>query len=146
MGSSVRHREAAVALLFKERYIGQKMGGGYNWTWPQIPSLTAMKYQRHGYVEARPFLPGERLSGRKGCERNVKGYHELRQSLDRERKIMAAAMAPPEPKDRRGAKNWILQKSCWRQNFSFERGSLPQLHCQPYWILFLCLTFVDIYH
>ena len=26
------------------------------------------------------------------------GYHELRQSLDRERKIMAAAMAPPEPK------------------------------------------------
>ena len=27
------------------------MGGGYNWTWPQIPSLTAMKYQRHGYVE-----------------------------------------------------------------------------------------------
>merc|ERR1712156_1313448 len=78
--------------------IGQKMGGGYNWTWPQIPSLTAMKYQRHGYVEARPFLPGERLSGRKGCERNVKGYHELRQSLDRERKIMAAAMAPPEPK------------------------------------------------
>ena len=30
------------------------------------------------------------------------------------------------------------------QDFSFERGSLPQLHCQPHWILFLCLAFVDI--
>ena len=29
------------------------MVGGYNWTWPQIPSLTAMKYQRHGYVQVR---------------------------------------------------------------------------------------------
>ena len=47
---------------------------GYNWTWPQIPSLTAMKYQRHGYVERRPFQVGERLSGRKDLEKNVKGY------------------------------------------------------------------------
>ena len=30
-----------------------RMVGGYNWTWPQIPSLTAMKYQRHGYVQVR---------------------------------------------------------------------------------------------
>ena len=28
----------------------------------------------------------------------TQGYHELRQSLDQERKNMAAAMAPPEPK------------------------------------------------
>merc|ERR1712203_266589 len=76
----------------------KEMGGGYNWTWPQIPSLTAMKYQRHGYVQARPFLPGERFSGRKGCEINVKGYHELRKSLDRERKNMKEALAPPESK------------------------------------------------
>merc|ERR1712026_463704 len=33
---------------------------GYNWKWPQIPSLTAMKYQRHGYVERRPFEIGDR--------------------------------------------------------------------------------------
>merc|ERR1712080_84997 len=72
------------------------MVGGYNWTWPQIPSLTAMKYQRHGYVQARPFLPGERFSGRKGCEQNVKGYNELRQSLERERIKMATALAPPK--------------------------------------------------
>ena len=32
---------------------------GYNWTWPQIPSLTAMKYQRHGYVDVRPFQLGK---------------------------------------------------------------------------------------
>ena len=47
---------------------------GYNWTWPQIPSLTAMKYQRHGYVQRRPFEIGERLSGRRQLEKNVKGY------------------------------------------------------------------------
>ena len=47
---------------------------GYNWTWPQIPSLTAMKYQRHGYVETRPFQLGERMCGRRGLERFVKGY------------------------------------------------------------------------
>ena len=47
---------------------------GYNWKWPQIPSLTAMKYQRHGYVERRPFEIGERLSGRRDLEKYVKGY------------------------------------------------------------------------
>merc|ERR1712130_416591 len=85
------------AVPYYLQHKSRVMGGGYNWTWPQIPSLTAMKYQRHGYVQARPFLPGERFSGRKGCELNVKGYNELRQSLERERKKMAAALAPPEP-------------------------------------------------
>lgn len=47
---------------------------GYNWTWPQQPSLTAMKYQRHGFVKRRPFEIGERLNGRKGLEKHVKGY------------------------------------------------------------------------
>ena len=47
---------------------------GYNWTWPQISSLTAMKYQRHGYVEVRPFEIGERHSGRRNLEKYVKGY------------------------------------------------------------------------
>merc|ERR1711963_199540 len=97
MGSSVRHREAAVALLFKERYIGQKMGGGYNWTWPQIPSLTAMKYQRHGYVERRPFEIGERLSGRRDLEKYVKGYRQLRRDLDKAREDLLLSTEVQSP-------------------------------------------------
>jgi hypothetical protein len=31
---------------------------GYSWT--PSHSLTAIKYQRHGFVEKKPFLPGER--------------------------------------------------------------------------------------
>merc|ERR1739844_239282 len=58
---------------------------GYNWTWPQISSLTAMKYQRHGYVEVRPFEIGERHSGRRNLEKYVKGYRQLRRDLDRAR-------------------------------------------------------------
>merc|ERR1712079_129124 len=58
---------------------------GYNWTWPQIPSLTAMKYQRHGYVERKPFEIGERHSGRRDLEKYVKGYRQLRRDLDRAR-------------------------------------------------------------
>ena len=59
------------------------MASGYNWTWPQIPSLTAMKYQRHGYVERKPFQPGERINARNGLERNVKGYRQLRSDLEK---------------------------------------------------------------
>ena len=41
----------------------KEMGGGYNWTWPQIPSLTAMKYQRHGYVEVVSIQRQKQLHG-----------------------------------------------------------------------------------
>ncbi|XP_023338135.1 uncharacterized protein LOC111708864 [Eurytemora carolleeae] len=52
---------------------------GFVWT-PSC-SLTAMKYQRYGYVDAKPFVPGERLSASRELDRNVKGYKELRKEL-----------------------------------------------------------------
>merc|ERR1712110_1304010 len=67
---------------------------GYNWTWPQIPSLTAMKYQRHGYVEVRPFELGERMCGRRGLERFVKGYRQIRSDLDKKREELDSQTPP----------------------------------------------------
>merc|ERR1712026_208699 len=64
---------------------------GYNWTWPQIPSLTAMKYQRHGYVEVRPFTLGERMCGRRGLEKYVKGYRQIRRDLDKKREELSTS-------------------------------------------------------
>ena len=52
---------------------------GFSWA-PMI-SVTATKYQRHGYVEKRAFLPGERRSAAREMERNMKGYKEIRQEL-----------------------------------------------------------------
>lgn len=40
-----------------------------------------MKYHRYGFVETKPFQPGERLSASRELERNVKGYKELRKEL-----------------------------------------------------------------
>ena len=57
-------------------------------TWAPMISLTAIKYQRHGYVEKKPFLPGERRSATREMEMNVKGYRELRQELVATRKII----------------------------------------------------------
>jgi len=60
--------------------------------WVPNCSLTAMKYHRHGFVEKRPFEPGQRLSACKELSRNVKGYKELstelsqvRRDIDRQR-------------------------------------------------------------
>jgi len=72
------------------------MATGYNWSWPQISSLTAMKYQRHGYVESKPFQPGERKSARDGLERNVKGYRELRMELDKTRQDLDIIQTLPQ--------------------------------------------------
>jgi|ERR1711915_609831 len=57
---------------------------GFVWT-PSC-SLTAMKYQRHGYVQTKAFLPGERLSASRELDRNVKGYKELRKELSQVRR------------------------------------------------------------
>merc|ERR1712073_290776 len=70
---------------------------GYNWKWPQIPSLTAMKYQRHGYVERRPFEIGERLSGRRDLEKHVKGYRQLRRDLDKAREDLLMSTQVQSP-------------------------------------------------
>ena len=72
------------------------MATGYNWAWPQISSLTAMKYQRHGYVESKPFQPGDRKSARDGLERNVKGYRELRAELEKTRQDIGILQAVPQ--------------------------------------------------
>eukprot|EP00090_Calanus_glacialis_P009805 TRINITY_DN18212_c0_g1_i1.p2 TRINITY_DN18212_c0_g1~~TRINITY_DN18212_c0_g1_i1.p2 ORF type:complete len:114 (-),score=39.10 TRINITY_DN18212_c0_g1_i1:51-392(-) len=72
------------------------MASGYNWSWPQIPSLTAMKYQRHGYVESKPFLPGERKNARDGLERHVKGYRELKTDLEKIRKDILNTQTLPQ--------------------------------------------------
>ena len=57
-------------------------------TWAPLISMTAIKYQRHGYVEERAFLPGERRSSAREMERKMKGYKELRQELAESRKAM----------------------------------------------------------
>ena len=83
---------------------------GYNWTWPQIPSLTAMKYQRHGYVDVRPFqlgnivslchlhhlISGERMCGRRGLEKYVKGYRQIRSDLEKKREELASNQNPAQ--------------------------------------------------
>ena len=57
-------------------------------TWAPMISVTAIKYQRHGYVEKTPFLPGERRRATREMERNMKGYKELRQELAATRNII----------------------------------------------------------
>jgi len=57
-------------------------------TWAPLISMTAIKYQRHGYVEKKPFLPGERRSAIREMDKNMKGYRELRLELGRSRKAM----------------------------------------------------------
>ena len=59
---------------------------GFNWT--PMCSMTAVKYQRYGFVEMRPFLPGERKRACKEMERNMKGYRGLRQEMAATRKII----------------------------------------------------------
>ena len=54
---------------------------GYNWT--PLTSMTAMKYQKYGYVDMRPFEPGERRRAGRELERTVKGYKELSLELAR---------------------------------------------------------------
>ena len=52
---------------------------GYVWSEP--PSMTAMKYQRQGFVEKKPLLVGERFSITREMETNVKGFREINRDL-----------------------------------------------------------------
>jgi len=54
--------------------------------WVPNCSLTAMKYHRHGFVESRPFEPGQRLTATKALDKNIKGYKELKQELTQVRR------------------------------------------------------------
>ena len=57
-------------------------------SWAQPCSLTAVKYQRYGVVESKPFLAGERLSVAREMERNVKGFKEVRRELALARRMV----------------------------------------------------------
>merc|ERR1712059_8271 len=59
----------------------------YSWT-PSC-SLTAMKYQRYGYVHPRPFLPGERKRAFNEMEKNTRGFKEVRKDLLDARECLA---------------------------------------------------------
>ena len=52
---------------------------GYVWSEP--PSMTAMKYHRAGFIEKRPFLPGERTSLAREMENSVAGFREVSRNL-----------------------------------------------------------------
>jgi hypothetical protein len=52
-----------------------------DYVWSEPPSMTAMKYQRAGFVEKRPFLPGERSSMAREMENNVAGFREVSRNL-----------------------------------------------------------------
>merc|ERR1711936_401885 len=73
-------------LILLDSLLQEMTATGY--TWAQPSSLTAVKYQRHGFVEERPFLPGERFSVARDMERNVKGYKEVSRELALARQIM----------------------------------------------------------
>jgi len=59
------------------------------YVWTPLVSMTATKYQRHGYVERRPFLPGERLSAAREMERALPGYRALAADLQNSRRERA---------------------------------------------------------
>merc|ERR1711872_504820 len=54
-------------------------------TWTPSCSLTAMKYQRYGFVRPKPFVAGERLRARRQLDKNVKGYKDVRKELEQVR-------------------------------------------------------------
>jgi hypothetical protein len=60
LGALIKEEEDSNKLPasnLKNEYL-QMAYSGYSWT--PSHSLTAIKYQRHGFVEKKPFLPGER--------------------------------------------------------------------------------------
>ena len=59
-----------------------------HFSWPKIISLTAINYQRPGFIEQKPFLPGELSRAMREMERGVEGYRELRKELVECRKTM----------------------------------------------------------
>ena len=56
-------------------------------TWAPVISVSAIKYQRHGFGEDTIPTRGEVRATRE-MERNIKGYKELRQELAATRKII----------------------------------------------------------
>merc|ERR1712059_42023 len=72
-----------------------------SYSWTPMCSLTATKYQRYGYVQSKPFLPGERWTARRDMERNVRGYKELRQELTESRATVERQVLARQSVDRK---------------------------------------------
>ena len=84
------------------------MPGSSVFTWTPMCSMTAVKYQRYGAVEMKPFLPGERKRCHREMERNMKGYKEVMQEINMMRKTM-----DQQEKARHGVKK-TLQTSYYK--------------------------------
>ena len=87
-------------------------------TWAPLISVTAIKYQRHGYVEMTPFLPGEKRNATREMERNLKGYKELRQELAESRKTIKQ-----QEEMRRGAVEKRIQTSFYKSPVGTRWGT-----------------------
>ena len=48
-------------------------GEATRFAYPESPSVLASKYSRYGYVDMRPFEPGQRYRARKDMEYMVSG-------------------------------------------------------------------------
>ena len=59
-----------------------------HFSWPKIISQTAIKYQGPGFIDKKPFLPGELSRAMREMKRCVEGYRGLRKELVECRKTM----------------------------------------------------------
>jgi len=66
-------------LIHFYKRVEKMASSGIVWT-PNC-SLTALKYQRYGFVRPKPFIPGDRLRARREMDKTVKGYKSLRNDL-----------------------------------------------------------------
>merc|ERR1719334_1532311 len=57
-------------------------------SWAPLVSDTAVKYQKYGYVEKKPFLPGEKRTADRETDKRIKGMKELRFELEKCRKTL----------------------------------------------------------
>merc|ERR1712123_442912 len=89
MGIQSGAGEEFIQSIKKQKLHNNAIKMAYSgFTWAPLISMTAIKYQRHGYGEMRPFLPGERRSATREMERKMKGYKELRQELAESRRTI----------------------------------------------------------
>eukprot|EP00090_Calanus_glacialis_P039734 TRINITY_DN6918_c0_g1_i1.p1 TRINITY_DN6918_c0_g1~~TRINITY_DN6918_c0_g1_i1.p1 ORF type:complete len:113 (+),score=46.48 TRINITY_DN6918_c0_g1_i1:56-394(+) len=98
-------------------------------SWTQPCSLTAVKYQRYGVVESKPFLPGERLSVAREMERNVKGFKEVRREL-----ALARRMVEQQEQMRKDStKDKVIQTSFYKSvvGTRSSKGSGAIFHTNP---------------
>merc|ERR1711892_1173878 len=73
--------------------IEKKMAySGYVWSEP--PSMTAMKYQRQGFVEKKPLLVGERFSITREMDRDL---HVARSAAENQQRVRESSSMDRTP-------------------------------------------------